>query len=159
VNGQETLNATNFVNAVAEIKPGQNITLVTDKGMYILTTVPNPDNASKGFMGIGSFQQKTGITNSVEKNYGNFLPQILVWINLLILWLFIINVGIALFNLLPLGIVDGGRMFYVASLAIFRDEKKAMKALGGASMIILLLIAINLLPWLTKLLSFISAIF
>ena len=72
------------------------------------------------------------------------------WFQLLLIWLFIINIGIGLFNLLPLGPVDGGRMFYVAALAIFKKEDKAAKALSVVSILCLALIVINMIPWLTK---------
>jgi len=159
INGENTLNEENFTRAVEGIKPGQEISIKTEKGSYKIKTVENPDNASKGFIGIAGFEQKIGVKKSFEERYGTFLPKSLMWINLLVIWLFIINVGIGLFNLLPLGPVDGGRMFYVAALSIFKDEKKAMKIWSIVSVACLLIIIINLLPWLIKLFSFVSGIF
>ena len=63
---------------------------------------------------------------------------------------FFFNIGIGLFNLLPLGPVDGGRMLYTASLFIFKDELKAKKLLTAVSFFILAIIVINMIPWLTK---------
>lgn len=159
INGQETLDAINFTTATSLLVPNQTITINTDKGTYKITTVVNPENASRGFIGIGSFEQKTGIKNSVEDQYGNLLPQSLMWINMLMFWLFVINVGVGLFNLLPLGPVDGGRMFYLTMLMIIKNEKKANKWFGTVSLICLMLIIINLLPWISQLFSFLIGLF
>jgi membrane-associated protease RseP (regulator of RpoE activity) len=67
---------------------------------------------------------------------------------LLIGWIFIANLGVGLFNLLPLGPVDGGRMFLLASLALFKNnEKKAKRLWLIVSFFTLGLIAISILPW------------
>ncbi len=159
INSEETLSITNFTKAVSDLKPNQQVGLDTDKGTYVLTTSKNPDNESRGFMGIGGFEQKIGIKDSIKAVYGESLPKSIIWINLLVLWLFVINVGLGLFNLLPLGPVDGGRMFYVAALSILKDEKKAMKIWGLVTFVCLLLIGINLFPWFIRLFKFIISFF
>lgn len=144
INDNQTLDYNSFVAVIQDIKPNQNITLTTDQGVYYLTTTVNPDNESKGYMGITDFQigSKT-----------------FEWLRLLFLWLFIINIGVGLFNLLPLGPVDGGRMFYTAMIPIFKNEKRAKKVYIFVSMLCIGLIVINLLPWLIKLFNFIVSIF
>lgn len=154
VNGKEVLDFINFSLVVSDIKPGDKISLATDKGSFEVFTVENPENKSKGFIGISGFDQKTKIKDSFQKEYGSNFYEVLHWFNLLVVWLFIINIGIGLFNLLPLGPVDGGRMFFVALLAIFKDDKKAKKVWNFVSMFCLLLIVINMLPWLSKLVMF-----
>ncbi|MEM4245382.1 MAG: M50 family metallopeptidase, partial [Candidatus Nanoarchaeia archaeon] len=159
IDGQETLSGINFTEITSKLKPNQTIVLETEKGNYIITTTQNPDNASKGFMGVGGLVQKTGIKKDVEQKYGTFWPKALLWTNMLLMWLFVINLGIGIFNLLPLGPVDGGRMFYVVSLWIFKDKKRAMKAWALTSFICISLIIVNLIPWLNKLLNFILNFF
>ena len=154
VNGKEVLNFASFSSAISDIKPGDKMALTTDKGNFDVLTVENPDNKSKGFMGVTSFDQKTKVKESFKEKYGSQIPSIMHWFNLLIIWLFIINLGIGLFNLLPLGPVDGGRMFLVASLFVFKDAKKAKKVWSFVSLFCLFLIVLNMLPWLTKLLLF-----
>ncbi len=158
INGQETLDVRNFTKATL-FTPREEIKIKTDKGTYTLTAVEDPENATRGVIGISGFEQKTGIKEGVKASYGEFLPKALVWINVLILWLFVINIGVGLFNLLPLGPVDGGRMFYVAALGIFKNEKKAKKIWGWVSFTCLLLIFVNLWPWFTQLINFITGLF
>jgi len=129
--------------------------LTTDKDSFEIVTAKNPENESKGFIGISGFDQKTKVRESFEKKYyGNNVYGVLHWFNLLVVWLFIINIGIGLFNLLPLGPVDGGRMFFVVALSVFKDRKRAQKVWNIVSMFCLLLIVINMLPWLSKLVMF-----
>jgi len=140
IDNQPTLNKGQFFEITSDLKPEETIKLSTDKGDFSLTLAQHPRDETKGFMGITFLQQHL----------------IMEWINLLIMWLFIINLGIGLFNLLPLGPVDGGRIFYVTSLFFIKSEQKAKKIWGYVSFIFLVLLFINLLPWIVKFLIFIA---
>ena len=151
VNGIRTLSLPEFLNVTQNIKPNQEIMLNTDQGTVTITTTSDPNNSSRGFIGIQGITQKT----KTKENISNFVGSFFTWISLLFMWLFFINVGVGLFNLLPLGPIDGGRMFYVASLKIFKNEKKAKKIWMFTMYLVLFLIIINFIPWLTKLITFI----
>jgi len=60
-----------------------------------------------------------------------------------------------MFNMLPLGPVDGGRMFLLAAVFFLKDEKKAKKLWTFVSLFCLGLIIIGLMPFLLKLLNFV----
>ncbi|MBM3200247.1 hypothetical protein FJZ53_04880 [Candidatus Woesearchaeota archaeon] len=154
VNSKETLDFVNFSSAVSAISPGDEVVIQTDKGIFKVVTVKNPDNASKGFMGVSGFEQKIKVKDSFKNRYGGNVYEVAKWFNLLVIWLFIINLGIGLFNLLPLGPVDGGRMFFVLLLSVFKDKIKAQKVWKIISLFCLLLIVVNMLPWLGKLVMF-----
>lgn len=87
-----------------------------------------------------------------------FIVPTLFWINMLFFWLWVINLGVGIFNLLPLGPIDGGRMLYSA-LTGFINNKKAFKIFKYVSSFSLFLIFVNLLPWIVKLFSWIFNIF
>ena len=95
-----------------------------------------------------------GIKKEIKDKY-LFLPGIFFWLFKLLFWVYLISVGVGLFNLLPLGPVDGGRMFYVAALYITKDKLKAKKIYTYVTLLCLTLIFINLLPYIIKLISFI----
>ncbi len=151
INGEETSNAQQFANVTSTLEINQTITLTTDNGEVILTTISNPKNDSRPYIGIEGLSQ-----NYVKKeNTSNITAKIISWLWLLSFWLFVVNLGVGLFNLLPLGPVDGGKMFYTLMLAIFRNnEKIASKVWGFVSWYCVLLIVIGLLPYLIKLFSF-----
>ncbi len=157
INEQPTTNALEFINLTSKLKPDEKIKLNTDKGEFEIITAKNPENETKGFIGIANFDVQLHVKEKF-KLYGR-LPFVIMWFNLLLFWLFIISLGVGLFNLLPLGPTDGGRMFYATALTLFKSKKKAKQWLSIASMICLLLIFVNLLPWLFKLLMFIGKLF
>ncbi|MBS3171633.1 site-2 protease family protein [Candidatus Woesearchaeota archaeon] len=150
INGEKIKDVNHFVSITDQIKPNQGITFGTDKGEFSLTTVENPENSSKGYIGITDFNIKTKIKSGINENFGN----VILWILKLMFWVFIVNLGVGLFNLLPLGPIDGGRMFLVLSFIIFKEKEKAKKFWSSVSYFLLIVIFINLLPYLIKLLSF-----
>jgi len=155
INGIKTPSIPEFVNATKNITPDQRITLTTNKGIVTITTTKDPKNSSRGFIGIENLSQRTKTKDSIN----SFIGKSFIWFSILVMWTFFINIGVGLFNLLPLGPVDGGRMFLVLALKVLKDEKKAKKAWMIAMYLTLFLIGINLLPWLNKLLNFILGLF
>ena len=155
INNLKTLDFNDFINSTKNLKPGDTIYLETDKGNYTLIASSNPENKSKAFIGITNFDPEVKLRNNIKEKYGEKLPKVYSWIHMLIFWLIIVNLGVGLFNLLPLGPIDGGRMFFTALLAIFKNAEKAKKIWSLISLFCLLLIFINLVPYLWKLLLFI----
>ena len=152
VNEIETLTMADFKSAFENIKPNDNVIITTSTGESItVKAVENPNDKTKGYIGIGKFTP--AIKNTLTKF--RFLGNITIWLSLLIFWLYTINIGVGLFNLFPLGPIDGGRMFSIFTLWIFKDnDQKAMKLCNFMSLFCLLLLFINLLPWLGKLITF-----
>jgi len=157
LNGEETLSATDFLNKTYYLKPGDTAILETDQGEIEITTVPHPQNESIAFFGMAGIEQE--ITLKEEYSYLEKYDGFINWIKILLVWLFLISFGIGLFNLLPLGPVDGGRMFYTLALVIFKKEIIAKKLLTVLSLFLLLLILISLVPWLTGFLVSIGEVF
>lgn len=161
INGIETNSANDFINATKDLVPGDRVKVgVIGQNMgqpekiYEITAASNPQNASKAFFGIGKLEQKI---SSPYQLLNKLLPFV-EWIYLLFIWLFIINIGVGLFNLLPLGPLDGGRMFYALALRITKNEAKAKKILSIASMLCILFVLINLLPWINKLIVWLAGL-
>ncbi len=123
VNGKETLEYESFVNELSGVKPGQTITINTLNNTYTLTTMADPNNPSKGLIGIGGkFQNERRIKKEFENIKAPYY-----WVKGLIRWLFLLNFFIGLINLLPLMITDGGRMLKVALNKLIINKKKANK--------------------------------
>ncbi len=155
INQEKTTSAETFLNATGKLKPKDKVNIVTDKGTYDFIAAENPDNKTKGFIGVADFSLKAEPKKSVVEKYGSFVPLAISWFNMLVFWLVVMNFGIGLFNLLPLGPIDGGRMFLTGMLAIFKNEKTAKKVWGFVSFFCLMLIFVNLAPYLWKLVLFI----
>lgn len=131
-----------------EIKPDNLVVLNTDQGEFKIKSVKG-EKSNRGLIGI-NINLKTRVKNGYSEVFG----KIFSWIQLLVMWLGMVNLGVGLFNLLPLGPVDGGRMFYSLLLGITKDEKKSRKIWSFVGFVFLLLIFINLLPWIAKLFVF-----
>ena len=65
----------------------------------------------------------------------------------LLWWIITVNLLVALFNMLPLGILDGGKFFYLTIWGITRSEKFAKKAFSFMTWIILLSLVLLMLRW------------
>ena len=154
ISGIDIIDPESFVEATEIFKPDKIVKFVTNKGSFEFKAKEHHDNSSKGYVGITDFSLSLQIKQKFS--YLGRLPYFVLWFNKLIFWLFVVNLGVGLFNLLPLGIVDGGRMFYLAMLGIFKDERLAKKLWTFASLFLLLIILINLFPYLMKLFLFLG---
>ena len=66
----------------------------------------------------------------------------------LLWWIILISISVALVNMLPIGIFDGGRVFYLTILAITKSDAKAKKAFKFMTYLFLLLVVILMGFWL-----------
>jgi len=141
INDIQIMSVDNFTNVLGAIKAGDIIGISTDKNSYSITASEHPTEKGRGYLGVTISPAETKIKSNYTK-YG-FLPLVFLWFIKLGMWVFMLSLGIGLVNLLPLGPVDGGRMFHTAMLTIF-DEKKSKKLWKYASLLSLFLLLGNL---------------
>src|SRR3989338_3264354 len=103
-------------------KPDDVVTIKTDKSSYEVKLAKNPENESMAYLGA-YLEQSTRIKDSIIANYGEFLPKALMWLLELLVFLYILNLGIGIFNLVPIGPLDGGRMVQLALYKMLGKEK------------------------------------
>jgi membrane-associated protease RseP (regulator of RpoE activity) len=124
---------TDFYQAATCLIPGDEVILGTDQGKYSFATVAHPDRPGKGFIGMKPTQNERRV---YEEHTG--LASVYYWFRGLLKWLFLLNLFIGLANLLPLGIVDGGRMLQTALHSLYPNNKgRARKLWGFISMLFL----------------------
>ncbi|MEM2031391.1 MAG: site-2 protease family protein [Candidatus Pacearchaeota archaeon] len=144
--------------ALEKYNPGDKVKIVTSKSEYLVTLAKNPKNETKAYLGI-AFPQIKGTNKLFASLTAPFFdPQIHVEAKIneqaaiffrdLLVWLVLICFFVALFNMLPLAFLDGGRMFFVLALAITKSKKKAKSALAIASYIVLFILLTMMLIWL-----------
>ena len=80
------------------------------------------ENASNAYIGIFA-RQHTRVRPSFAADYGTTVAGVFAWVMGLFYWLFLLNLGIGLFNLLPIGPIDGGRMLRLVMHKWFTKEK------------------------------------
>lgn len=154
IDGIEINNTEDFITFMKGTKPGQDILVKTDKQEVSITTTEHPRGEEYGYGGVIISPVEIGLKDKTIDRYGAVLPWIFLWLARLLLWVYVLSLGIGLFNLMPLGPVDGGRMFYIASLWFFKDdEKKAKNAWVKISLFSLAIIIIQLLAFLFQFFS------
>ncbi|MCR5025913.1 MAG: site-2 protease family protein [Methanobrevibacter sp.] len=128
-----------YLSIIGSFKPGDNVTVGTDQGTYTLTLAKNPNNSSVGFFGIQASKHFVLKSNS-------FGPLPWIYFNLLELfqWVFTLNLGIGLFNLLPMKPLDGGKMLEVL-LSYKLPEHQYKPLVNSISVIMALIIIVSLI--------------
>jgi len=158
-----------FDNFMSQTKPGDNVTVVIDNGTgqktFTLTLGKDIDNENMGMIGVYSrsapsnwnFLNPLFVLGSA---FGVFLGApvfsplvynaVVPWAVIDILkWLFVLNLGVGMFNLLPAKPLDGGYLF--ESLLGRRISKEgARKAAKVCSYLVLILILMNIIPSLLR---------
>jgi len=143
INGIEITTLENFTQALSNKKPGDKVDIMTNVSSYTITLAKHPKNESKGYLGV-SVTQRSEIKQSVKDRYGKITIAIFTWLVGLLFFLYILNFGIGLFNLIPIGPIDGGRMLLTALEAFF-EKKKARKIWGFISILFLFLVIVGVL--------------
>jgi membrane-associated protease RseP (regulator of RpoE activity) len=145
VNGETLYNTTQFAGIMAGLEPYDNISLSTDGGSYTFTLAENPENSSKGYMGL-YFEQSWDFTQEARSVYPLPLLQFIIFFWFLLGWISNINIMVGLMNLFPLWVVDGGQMIYTFLGYIIKDEEKIKKICNALFYIMLTVLLINFIP-------------
>ena len=138
IDNQKINDSESYTNAVSSFKPGDNVTVTTDQGTYTLTLDKNPNNESRGFFGI----QANKHFELIEESLGP-IPWILFELGELFEWVFMLNLGIGLFNLLPLKPLDGGYMLEIL-LSYKLSEEHYKPIVNSISAIMAMIIVFSL---------------
>lgn len=93
-------------------KAGDLLSVQTDKGVHPILLAENTKHPGKPLFGV-QVMNKFEISKEAQARFGTILPEVIVWLVGLLFWLFNLSLGIGLFNLVPLGPIDGGKMFQI----------------------------------------------
>jgi membrane-associated protease RseP (regulator of RpoE activity) len=141
--------------------PGSKVTITTlvddyDKD-YEIILGKNPQNESRPYLGIGFINKENSgvftklvtLLTSFKDSGVYYKPnfQAAEFIYNLIWWLVLISFSVALVNMLPVGIFDGGRFFFLMMLALTKSEKKAKKIFQAVTYLFLFLLVVIMVFW------------
>lgn len=123
----DIMNQDNLIEFLQSKEPGDEVKFVTesDEGTqeYILNLSSHPYNSSIAYLGVGNsnvepkeFIQKILVGFMSFKDSSTYYKptwdgEFVYFIYHLLWWAMIINLLVALFNMMPLGMLDGGRFF------------------------------------------------
>ncbi|MBS3148556.1 site-2 protease family protein [Candidatus Woesearchaeota archaeon] len=131
----------NVSTVLSSYAPGDIIEVGTKDAVFNLTLGSSLSNESRPYMGIKA-SPHLDVNETFAQMYGSVTPMILKWVSTLFVVLFMLNIGIGLFNLLPLGPLDGGRMFQLVCVKLFR--KNGIRVWSYVSLFFVVLIFVNL---------------
>lgn len=140
-----------FGEELSFYKPGDIVKVVTKDQTYSLTLAANPENEKKSFLGIKEIKNEFEIKEKYQSGFWKVLYYFNNEITSFLKWLYLLSLGIGLFNLLPLPIVDGGRMTQVF-LQRLKGSENGDKKYQQISLFFLLVLFLNLVfPFILKL--------
>ena len=150
INGVPIVNFQEFAGELQFHRSGEEITVMTSKGEEKITLGQHPDDARRPFLGINEITNEVEIKEGYQTGIMSWIYYSVNWLNGFFRWLFILSLGIGLFNLLPLPIVDGGRMAQVF-LHRLKGPKVGEKRYRQISLFLLLVLLLNFIgPYLLK---------
>ncbi|MFZ5955135.1 MAG: site-2 protease family protein [Nanoarchaeota archaeon] len=152
---------------LSDKRPGDKIKLKTklnnETKEYNITLDKHPENESRGFLGIGFIEPDSGLFSKLmihimqlrnptlykaptyyeqKWNFG-----LIMFVFELLWWVAMINFFVGLFNMLPLGILDGGRFFYLTILSITKSDKTAKILFKATTYLIIFVFALMTIIW------------
>lgn len=142
IDGREAQTVVQFTEILAGKKPGDPAQVTTNRSSYSTVLAENPDTPGKPYLGV-FVAQKTERDPSLLARIGAAPFAIFEWIAGFMFWLYALSLGIGLFNLLPLGPIDGGRMLKTG-LESLLHQKHAHLIWKWTSLFFLALIFVNL---------------
>jgi len=128
INGNQILYLNQIETALNNTEPGEYVLLNTSSGLF---NVELTNKNNKPFIGIVT-----------EQEYNYKVPGIDFFESLLF-WLFVINVGLGIGNMIPIYPLDGGKTME-SILEMFLDKKESKRINMSLSIILLALILYNM---------------
>jgi len=166
INDVEMNSREELINALKNFAPGEVVKIETiQDGMEINFEVELSERNGTAFLGIGFYEPPVkGLSGFLRTQFykikdpfvhytptwdGNFVQFIydLLW------WIVVINILVALFNMLPVSILDGGRFFYLTIWGITGKEKIGKRAFAYGTWAVLAVLALMMAKWMMLFIS------
>jgi len=135
INGINVTSPSDLTNALSCVRPNETVTLSSHNETLTVITAVHPDDPGRGYLGVRGISSEFEVKEGIPK----WFFAIFRWLSELFFWIFTLNLGLGAANLLPLGPVDGGRMFQLALAKIF-GEKKGNLIWSKTGLVLLLII-------------------
>jgi len=168
INNQKVTTIEELGNELDKYSPGDKIEIKTklnEKGEEIkevsLSQAP-PGREGKVWLGVVFYKRDSGgIMNKIFSAASSFkkantyyeskIGDLGWFIYNLLWWLILISISVALVNMLPVGIFDGGRFFYLTILSLGGSEKLARNSFKWITYAFLFLLVAIMVLWVSAL--------
>ncbi len=171
VNGVKIDSIETLSQELLKYSPGEKVVLgifdYNDVHNQDIILGENPENKDKAFIGVATISQ-----NKYVKHYNHFflaihksnlyildnvyyspkIQGVSEFIYYLFWWIVLLNLLVGFFNMLPAGIFDGGRFFYLTIVGITKSEKIAKRTFSVMTYLLLLVLFSIIAVWIFRLL-------
>ena len=162
INGVKTDSTEKLVMELGKYSPGEEVIIKTktEEGFdeRVVTLEEHPERPGTSWLGIGFINQKrSGIIGNIVEKVSSFkkpgiyyepkFDGISIFVYNLLWWIILISISVALMNMLPVGIFDGGRFFYLTIFAITKNEKIAKRAFAFSTYFFLFILLLLMFFW------------
>jgi membrane-associated protease RseP (regulator of RpoE activity) len=157
VDGEKVHNWDELGEKILVLSPGDKIEITTTEENYEIVLGKNPFDPEKPWLGIGySSSEKKGVFGKVANWISSFKKQNIYYeqkfegaefIYDFFWWIVLISFSVALVNMLPMGIFDGGRFFYLTIFAFTKSKRKAEFWFKWITKFLLFLLLILMVFW------------
>ena len=156
INGEKIDSLEKLDFEISKYSVGENVIIKTyldEEKEYNLTLEQNPKNPEKPWIGVSFLNQESGIANKINfykrqsVHYSPKFGQASSFIYNLLWWILLISISVAIVNMIPAGIFDGGRFFYLTILLFTKSERIAKKSFEILTYTFLLAILVVMLLW------------
>ena len=165
INGVKVDTVDVLANELSKYSPGDtvSITTQTENGSITrdVTLEARPDDSNASWLGIGFYNGgSSGIIGKITDKLSFKTPHtyyapkfdgFAIFIYNLLWWIVLMSFTIAFVNMLPMGIFDGGRFFYLTILGLTKNERLAERAFKFSTKFFLFLILLLMVAWVVAL--------
>jgi len=164
INGIAVLDDKQLSKILNSYKPGDSIIIITEEKTntnttnfeYSIRLETAYDNESRAVIGVATFMPKTrALKIVISKMINSFKnpniyytpkinPDFTIFFYTLLWWIFVINISVAIANMIPIAIFDGGRFFYLTILVITKRKKWAEKSFKYMTWFLLGLLSLSM---------------
>lgn len=154
INDEEVTSRSGLSETLSEYSAGKEVEVETTRGNYTVKLEMSP-KGKKVWLGIISSDPRPVIhehraTLPLLGQPGTYYKpdsETAVFVEGLLEWLVLISLSVALINMLPMGIFDGGRFFYLTIWEITGSEKQGRKWFSFATYFFLFLLLVLMAVW------------
>ncbi len=122
IDSQATPSVQELAAVLKTKKPGDHVALTTTGGEYAVILAGRPDAVQQAFLGVEHWKEQSVYIPELVQRWSTGVLNAVRWVFDLLAWLFLLSLGIGMFNLLPLGPIDGGQMFRETMKKIFPNH-------------------------------------
>lgn len=134
-----------MIEYLRNLSVNQSVNLTIDNGenisSYLINTFENPQIKGKGMIGISGLE-----FNLINQEGYEYLGDTPLYLERLLFYIWFLNIGIGIMNLLPIWITDGGQILRTLLLKYVKKETTAYRIYNLVSFISLILIVFTLRP-------------